>query len=135
MLTHTCTRTHCTLSIVLLLLLLFCLTCHFSPFFLTVRPDPPVSLNWTLLDISPSGLNYDVMVNWEPPPTADIKGGWMQIVYELQFRDRNTTNWEKVSLSSFFFSLPLLLPEQFCTHSHTQCSTNMMFPLEVRHVA
>lgn len=102
MLTHTYTRTHCTVSIILLLLLLFCLTCHFSPFFLTVRPDPPVSLNWTLLDISPSGLNYDVMVNWEPPPTADIKGGWMQIVYELQFRDRNTTNWEKVSLSSFF---------------------------------
>lgn len=59
-----------------------------------VRPDPPVSLNWTLLDISPSGLNYDVMVNWEPPPTADIKGGWMQIVYELHYRDRNTTNWE-----------------------------------------
>lgn len=132
--THTRTHTlHCvyyftTITTILSYLPLFTL-------FLTVRPDPPVSLNWTLLDISPSGLNYDVMVNWEPPPTADIKGGWMQIVYEIQYRDRNTTNWEKVSLSFFFFSLPLLLPEQFCTHSHTQCSTNMMFPLEVRHVA
>lgn len=93
----------------------------FLPLFLTVRPDPPVSLNWTLLDISPSGLNYDVMVNWASPPSADIEGGWMNVVYELQYRDRNTTNWETVGLSSFFLVFLDLsfFPEQFCTHAQS----------------
>lgn len=87
--------------------LVYCAVCRkplkallatFAPLFLTVRPDPPVSINWTLLDISSSGLNYDVLVNWEPPPSADTKFGWMNILYELQYRDRNATNWEIVSL-------------------------------------
>ncbi|MEQ2176086.1 hypothetical protein GOODEAATRI_024490, partial [Goodea atripinnis] len=59
-----------------------------------VRPDPPVSLNWTLLKISPSGLSYDVLVNWEPPPSADVGVGWMRIEYEIQYRERNATNWK-----------------------------------------
>ncbi|KAM3610246.1 uncharacterized protein V6R79_001254 [Siganus canaliculatus] len=59
-----------------------------------VRPDPPVALNWTLLNVSPSGLTYDVMVNWEPPPSADISAGWMRIEYELQYRERNGTHWK-----------------------------------------
>ncbi|XP_008416551.1 growth hormone receptor a [Poecilia reticulata] len=59
-----------------------------------VRPDPPVSLNWTLLNISPSGLNYDVLVSWKPPPSADVGVGWMRIEYEIQYRERNATNWE-----------------------------------------
>ncbi|KAM4745992.1 growth hormone receptor a [Anableps anableps] len=59
-----------------------------------VRPDPPVSLNWTLLNISPSGLSYDVLVSWEPPPSADVGVGWMRIEYEIQYRERNATNWE-----------------------------------------
>uniref|UniRef100_A0A665TQG6 Growth hormone receptor-like n=1 Tax=Echeneis naucrates TaxID=173247 RepID=A0A665TQG6_ECHNA len=63
-----------------------------------VRPDPPVSLNWTLLNISPSGLSYDVMVNWEPPPTADVEAGWMRIVYEIQYRERNSTYWEALEV-------------------------------------
>lgn len=63
-----------------------------------VRPDPPVSLNWTLLNISPSGLSYDVMVNWEPPPSADVKAGWMRLEYEIQYRERNATNWEALEM-------------------------------------
>ncbi|XP_068166767.1 growth hormone receptor a isoform X2 [Antennarius striatus] len=63
-----------------------------------VRPDPPVSLNWTLLNISPSGLSYDVMVSWEPPPTADVSTGWMRVEYEVQYRERNTTNWEPLEV-------------------------------------
>ncbi|XP_040010943.1 growth hormone receptor a isoform X2 [Xiphias gladius] len=63
-----------------------------------VRPDPPVSLNWTLLNISPSGLSYDVMVNWVPPPSADVGAGWMRIEYEIQYRERNTTNWESLEM-------------------------------------
>ncbi|XP_034728278.1 growth hormone receptor a [Etheostoma cragini] len=63
-----------------------------------VHPDPPVSLNWTLLEISPSGLSYDVMVNWEPPPSADVETGWMRIEYEIQYRERNSTNWEALEI-------------------------------------
>ncbi|KAF3695663.1 Growth hormone receptor [Channa argus] len=63
-----------------------------------VRPDPPVSLNWTLLKVSPSGLSYDVMVNWEPPPSADVEMGWMRIEYEFQYKERNATNWEALKV-------------------------------------
>nr|AXE72034.1 growth hormone receptor 1 [Seriola lalandi] len=63
-----------------------------------VRPDPPVSLNWTILNVSPSGLSYDVMVNWEPPPSADVGAGWMRIEYEIQYRERNSTNWEALEI-------------------------------------
>ncbi|KAM9391461.1 growth hormone receptor a [Pholidichthys leucotaenia] len=63
-----------------------------------VRPDPPISLNWTLLNVSPSGLSYDVMVNWEHPPSADVAAGWMRIEYEIQYRERNTTNWEALDI-------------------------------------
>ncbi|RVE68070.1 hypothetical protein OJAV_G00088010 [Oryzias javanicus] len=63
-----------------------------------VRPDPPVSLNWTLLNVSPSGLSYDVMVSWEPPPSADVQAGWMRIEYEVQYRERNATNWEALEM-------------------------------------
>ncbi|KAM4576115.1 growth hormone receptor a [Odontesthes bonariensis] len=63
-----------------------------------VRPDPPVSLNWTVLNISPSGLSYDVMVTWEPPPSADVRVGWMRIEYEIQYRERNATNWEALEM-------------------------------------
>lgn len=73
--------------------------------FLVVRPDPPAFLNWTLLNVSPSGISYDVMVNWEPPPSADVRAGWMRIEYEIQYRERNSTNWEAVSLQ--FSLLPL----------------------------
>lgn len=59
-----------------------------------VRPDPPVAVNWSLLDISPSGLSFDVVVNWDSPPTADVQTGWMRIEYELQYREVNSTHWE-----------------------------------------
>ncbi|KAK1893006.1 Growth hormone receptor [Dissostichus eleginoides] len=63
-----------------------------------VRPDPPISLNWTLLNVSPSGLSYDVMVNWESPPSADVKAGWMRIEYEIQYREKNSTEWEALEM-------------------------------------
>ncbi|XP_037338504.2 growth hormone receptor a [Pungitius pungitius] len=65
-----------------------------------VRPDPPVSLNWTLLNISRSGLNYDVMVNWEAPPSADVNTGWMRIEYEIQYTATNSTKWEAVEMQT-----------------------------------
>ncbi|XP_061673656.1 growth hormone receptor a [Syngnathoides biaculeatus] len=63
-----------------------------------VRPDPPVSLNWTCLNVSPSGQTYDVMVTWEPPASADVSVGWMKIVYEVQYREMNSTNWEALEV-------------------------------------
>lgn len=63
-----------------------------------VRPDPPVALNWTLLTISPSGLSYDIVVNWEPPPSADVPMGWMRLEYEILYREKNTTDWETLEV-------------------------------------
>ncbi|CDQ88506.1 unnamed protein product [Oncorhynchus mykiss] len=59
-----------------------------------VHPDPPVALNWTLLNISRSGLNYDIMASWEPPPSADVSVGWLTLVYEVQYRRRNSSHWK-----------------------------------------
>ncbi|XP_041753222.2 growth hormone receptor-like [Coregonus clupeaformis] len=59
-----------------------------------VHPDPPVALNWTLLNVSRSGLNYDIMVSWEPPPSADVSVGWLTLVYEVQYRRRNSSHWK-----------------------------------------
>lgn len=89
-----------------------------------MRPDPPLSLNWTLLNLSPSGLNYDVMVNWKPPPSADVKVGWMRIEYEIQYRERNATNWEAVSLffSTSLFSFAFMHTE---THTHRVMHTDI----------
>lgn len=57
-----------------------------------------MALNWTLLNLSPSGLSYDVIVNWEPPPSADVGVGWMRLEYEIQYQERNSSNWEAVSI-------------------------------------
>ncbi|XP_033829031.1 growth hormone receptor a [Periophthalmus magnuspinnatus] len=63
-----------------------------------VIPDPPVALNWTLLNLSPSGLSYDVLVSWKPPPSADVKSGWMRVEYELQYRELNSTKWKNLEI-------------------------------------
>uniref|UniRef100_A0A3B4A0E8 Fibronectin type-III domain-containing protein n=1 Tax=Periophthalmus magnuspinnatus TaxID=409849 RepID=A0A3B4A0E8_9GOBI len=60
--------------------------------------DPPVALNWTLLNLSPSGLSYDVLVSWKPPPSADVKSGWMRVEYELQYRELNSTKWKNLEI-------------------------------------
>ncbi|KAM8866009.1 growth hormone receptor a isoform 1-T1 [Synchiropus picturatus] len=63
-----------------------------------VRPDPPVSLNWTQLNMSPSGRSSDVMVSWEAPPSADVKAGWIRLQYELQYREKNSPNWKALEI-------------------------------------
>ena len=62
-----------------------------------VRPDPPVAVNWTLLGVSPYGPHYDVIVSWDPPPSADVSMGWMRLAYEVQYRRRNSSEWTVVS--------------------------------------
>lgn len=67
-----------------------------------VRPDPPVAVNWTLLNTSPSGLSYDVLVSWEPPPSADVREGWMTVEYELHYRELNSTKWTVMDIQTDF---------------------------------
>ncbi|XP_052460019.1 growth hormone receptor-like [Carassius gibelio] len=65
-----------------------------------VHPDPPVGLNWTLLNVSRSGLHFDVLVRWAPPPSADVQMGWMSLVYQVHYRVRNASHWEMLDLES-----------------------------------
>lgn len=65
-----------------------------------VHPDPPIGLNWTLLNVSRSGLHFDVLVRWAAPPSADVQMGWMSLVYQVQYRVRNTSHWESQELES-----------------------------------
>ncbi|CAN9504779.1 unnamed protein product [Ophioblennius macclurei] len=61
-----------------------------------VQPDPPINLNWTLLNFSLTGLHYDVMVSWQPPKSADVKMGWMTLLYEVQYRDVSSELWQTI---------------------------------------
>ncbi|KAM9735446.1 growth hormone receptor-like isoform 2-T2 [Menidia menidia] len=59
-----------------------------------VKPDPPVSLNWTLLNVSLTGTFYDIMLSWKPPQSADVEMGWMTLQYEVQYRCVSSDKWE-----------------------------------------
>ncbi|XP_008840326.1 growth hormone receptor isoform X2 [Nannospalax galili] len=59
-----------------------------------VQPDPPVGLNWTLLNISVTGAHGDIQVRWDPPPSADVRKGWIILEYELQYKEVNETQWK-----------------------------------------
>lgn len=87
-----------------------------------VRPDPPVSLNWTLLNVSPSGLSYDIVVNWEPPPSADVGMGWMRIEYEMLYREKNSTNWEALEVQGLTRQTiyGLVIGKEYEVHIHSK---------------
>ncbi|XP_037655473.1 growth hormone receptor isoform X2 [Choloepus didactylus] len=59
-----------------------------------VQPDPPIGLNWTLLNISLTGIYADIQVRWEPPANADVQKGWIVLEYELQYKEVNETQWK-----------------------------------------
>lgn len=80
-----------------------------SSFFCAVQPDPPVDLNWTLLNVSSTGSYFDVLLNWTPPQSADVKMGWMTLQYEVQYRDSSTDKWTVVGISSFKVSHSFIL--------------------------
>ncbi|XP_056260077.1 growth hormone receptor-like isoform X1 [Seriola aureovittata] len=63
-----------------------------------VQPDPPVGLNWTLLNVSMTGIYYDIMLSWKPPQSADVAMGWMTLQYEVHYRNVNSNQWEAVDL-------------------------------------
>ncbi|XP_063817632.1 growth hormone receptor isoform X2 [Pseudophryne corroboree] len=59
-----------------------------------VRPDPPISLNWTVLNISETQLHMDILLSWEPPASADVRSGWISLEYEVQIKVANETEWK-----------------------------------------
>lgn len=62
-----------------------------------VQPDPPIGLNWTLLNISLPGIRGDIQVSWQPPPSADVLKGWIILEYEIQYKEVNETKWKMMS--------------------------------------
>lgn len=76
-----------------------------------VQPDPPTGLNWTLLNISLTGIHADIQVRWEPPSNADVQKGWIVLEYELQYKEINETQWKTMdpvaSMSVPVYSLRL----------------------------
>lgn len=79
-----------------LLYLLF----SFLQIFSTVQPDPPVGLNWALLNMSLTSTYYDIMLSWKPPESADVEIGWMTLQYEIQYRDASLDQWEVVNVQN-----------------------------------
>ncbi|XP_062269274.1 growth hormone receptor b isoform X1 [Platichthys flesus] len=63
-----------------------------------VQPDPAVSLNWTLLNVSSTGTHYDIMLSWKPPESADVEMGWMRLQYEVQHRSVHSDLWKASEL-------------------------------------
>ncbi|XP_077352742.1 growth hormone receptor b isoform X2 [Festucalex cinctus] len=63
-----------------------------------VQPDPPLNLNWTMLNVSVTGSFYDIMLSWKPPPSADVKMGWMTLQYEVQHRKVDSEHWDTAEL-------------------------------------
>ncbi|XP_058613208.1 growth hormone receptor b isoform X1 [Onychostoma macrolepis] len=63
-----------------------------------VFPDPPVGLNWTLLSMGSAGLICDVVVSWDPPPSAaeNVNTGWILLVYQTQYREKGSDQWNSL---------------------------------------
>ncbi|KAF7217683.1 growth hormone receptor b isoform X2 [Nothobranchius furzeri] len=63
-----------------------------------VKPDPPVGLNWTLMNVSLTSAHFDIMLSWKPPRSADVETGWLTLLYEVQYRDVDSDEWKVMNL-------------------------------------
>ncbi|KAL8203931.1 UNVERIFIED_CONTAM: hypothetical protein K2H54_065054, partial [Gekko kuhli] len=72
-----------------------------------VIPDPPIGLNWSVLNTSPTGVYTDIEVTWEPPPSADVKKGWVTLKYQLLYKDVNGTKWNEPETPVLATKLPV----------------------------
>lgn len=61
-----------------------------------MRPDPPLELNWTLLNQSVTSSYSDIMLSWKPPESADVEMGWLRLQYEVQYRSMEVGQWQQV---------------------------------------
>lgn len=50
--------------------------------------------------MSITGHFYDIMLSWDPPPSADVATGWMTLQYEVQHRSVTSDRWHVVSFFS-----------------------------------
>lgn len=98
-----------------------------------VFPDPPVGLNWTLLSMSTSGLICDVVASWDPPPSAaeNVKTGWMSLVYETQYREKDSDKWISVSLTQPCAINASALYLLLIRNRQVKCVFLLEFPLSV----
>lgn len=67
--------------------------------FTAVRPDPPQALTWTLLNQSVTSTYCDIMLSWKPPESADVEMGWLRLLYEVQYRNMDSEQWQVVGSS------------------------------------
>ncbi|XP_062411241.1 growth hormone receptor b isoform X2 [Sardina pilchardus] len=60
-----------------------------------VYPDPPVGLNWTILSVGMTKMYTDVLISWEPPPSAavSVEEGWLSLAYETHYREPGSATW------------------------------------------
>nr|XP_056704131.1 growth hormone receptor [Euleptes europaea] len=72
-----------------------------------VIPDPPVGLNWSVLNKSPIGIYTDIEVVWKPPPSADVQKGWITLKYQLQYKEVNGTKWNELETVVSTTKLPV----------------------------
>ncbi|XP_069818849.1 growth hormone receptor isoform X2 [Dendropsophus ebraccatus] len=59
-----------------------------------VSPDPPIALNWTVLNVSATRLRMDIELTWDPPASADVKSGWISLEYQIQIKMSYETQWK-----------------------------------------
>ncbi|XP_075695577.1 growth hormone receptor isoform X2 [Rhinoderma darwinii] len=69
-----------------------------------VRPDPPIALNWTVLNVSVTRLRMDIQLTWYPPASADVKSGWITLQYEIQLKVVNETQWKPYDVVTTTYS-------------------------------
>ncbi|XP_077141748.1 growth hormone receptor isoform X2 [Ranitomeya variabilis] len=69
-----------------------------------VRPDPPIALNWTVLNVSATRLRMDIELTWDPPASADVKSGWITLEYEIQLKVINETQWKPYDVVTTTYS-------------------------------
>ncbi|CAI9596874.1 unnamed protein product, partial [Staurois parvus] len=77
-----------------------------------VRPDPPMALSWTSLNVSVTHLYMDIELNWQPPATADVKRGWLTLDYEVHIKLASAAKWKTYdSVKTTYLSIYGLLME------------------------
>uniref|UniRef100_A0ACB8EPL8 Uncharacterized protein n=2 Tax=Sphaerodactylus townsendi TaxID=933632 RepID=A0ACB8EPL8_9SAUR len=72
-----------------------------------VIPDPPIGLNWSVINTSPTGVFTDIEVIWKPPPSADVQNGWVTLNYQLQYKEVNGTKWNELRTVVSITRLPV----------------------------
>lgn len=82
-----------------------------------VYPDPPVGLNWTILSVGMTKMYTDVVISWETPPSAAtiVEMGWLDFVYETQYRETGSVTWNTVRTNDQRKQLKVEMFRIFCS--------------------